>query len=155
MNILFICSGNTCRSPLAEMIARRILAEHHLDAETCSAGILTADGIPWSEHTLSIAAQQGLDTQGHRSVQVRQEHLNRADLILVMASRHLESLKRMFPEETFRDKTFLLKEYLDATTDGNNEVRDPYGESLNSYLEVTAELERILCKLPDKLLTDH
>src|SRR5262245_53840738 len=89
--LLFVCTGNTCRSPLSEVIARRELEQlgwSHVEVR--SAGAFAKEGMPASEGALQSAARHGLDLTGHRTSTLSPELVDWADLILVMGPWHLE-----------------------------------------------------------------
>ena len=83
--ILFLCSGNTCRSPLAEGIARKILADRvNFPVEISSAGTSAFEGMPASQHSVEVAARHGIDLDGHRSTLLNRTRVREADLIVTM-----------------------------------------------------------------------
>ncbi|HSR40579.1 MAG TPA: hypothetical protein VLL48_00365, partial [Longimicrobiales bacterium] len=72
--VLFVCTGNTCRSPMAEVIARRMVAEREwTEVEVTSAGVSTLTGLPASEGALQAAGARGLDLTDHESAQLTAE----------------------------------------------------------------------------------
>ncbi len=90
MHVLFVCSGNTCRSPLAEAAFRRLLAAAgRTDIAVGSAGTGAYDGAPASEGAYLVALEAGLDLSGHRARLLTREMVAQADLILTMAKGHL------------------------------------------------------------------
>lgn len=107
--ILFICTGNTCRSPLAEGLLRRMAEEAGLQLEVRSAGVHAMDGGMISEHTAEILREQGAHTDIVSSA-VRQEWVDWAELILTMTIAHKGILLQRFPHAI--DKTFALKEFV-------------------------------------------
>lgn len=146
--LLFVCSGNTCRSPLAEAFARRALSAA---GDSCwvveSAGIFACDGDPASKHALAVAGEHGLDLSGHRSRRLTPEVLAGADLALVMTSRLKALLSEKMPG--YPGKIFTIKEFLGEKGD----VYDPFGGSLAEYRAVARELCSLAAGIAQKLRT--
>src|SRR5215218_3516437 len=92
MKLLFVCSGNTCRSPIAEAIARQQAAERALDIEAASAGVSAWDGAPASDGALLVGMEHRVDLGEHRSRQLTKEIVADSDLILAMGPQHLERI---------------------------------------------------------------
>ncbi|WP_277679085.1 low molecular weight protein arginine phosphatase [Gracilibacillus dipsosauri] len=105
MKILFVCTGNTCRSPMAEAILKDIS-----NYEVKSAGLMAIDGYPASPETIQVLNEKGIMHQ-HQSSQITSELLDWADLVLTMTVVHRDSLKQQFPEHA--PSIFTLKEYVD------------------------------------------
>ncbi len=129
--ILFLCSGNTCRSPLA-LAAWRALEEtgktpHEIEAD--SAGLLASDGEKATKHTLEIARAWNQDLSTHRSKMLEPEAAAQADWIVVMNSSHALALQEYFGAGP--KKVFLLGHF-DAKN-GDDEILDPFGGSREGY----------------------
>ena len=91
-SVLFVCTGNTCRSPLAEALARRDIEERGLDISVSSAGTMAVEGSPASRGSLAAAARRGVDLSPHRS-RPTDERVLGVDLIVAMTPGHLAYLR--------------------------------------------------------------
>src|SRR5690554_5927823 len=94
LRIVFVCSGNICRSPLAEGLARQLLAEAEIPAVLISAGTLGLNGRSAATHTVTTGAEIGVDLSRHRSQGVSIALMRMADRIVVMAPQHEDELLR-------------------------------------------------------------
>ena len=150
-NLLFVCSGNTCRSPLARAIAERMARERGWNQVRFeSAGTSAAAGAPASAQAQEVAAEQGLDLTSHRSRALGRDVLDRADLVLVMSPAHVTRVASL----NAGDRVALVTDFLEGDGAGTA-IEDPFGGSLDDYrrtfdqlLEavsaVMVRLERIL-----------
>lgn len=131
MNLLFVCTGNTCRSPLAEAIARAEAARRGLEGVRCrSAGTSAFPGHPASAVGIVAAAERGIDLEGHRSRPLDRELVEWADAVLVMARWHGETVLAENPEAPVA----LLTRYLPAGHEARDrDVPDPIGGDLETY----------------------
>jgi len=141
--LLFVCTGNTCRSPLADVIARRIAADRRWSQlEVRSAGIATANGGPASEGAERTAARHGLDLSRHSSTQLTPELLDWADLVLTMSPLHLARVQ----EAGGGDKADLLTAFAAGSEAGaaTDTVPDPFGGSDADFEATFTVLEELV-----------
>jgi len=133
-HVLFICTGNTCRSPLAEGLLRKA-TEGRRDFTVSSAGIAACKGAPASSETQSILRKRGASLVGFKSRPVSAALLHAATHVFVMTEGHLAALESRFPESA--DKLFLLREFAGVTNKrSGTDVQDPIGMGLAAYEEV-------------------
>jgi len=114
-HILFICTGNTCRSPLAEGLMRKLAKEAGLTVEVRSAGVYAVDGGGISHNSATILKEHGADLQLLESSSLKGEHVDWADLILTMTLGHKSTVLGRYPDAI--DKTYALKEFVDMSTE--------------------------------------
>lgn len=155
MNILFVCTGNTCRSSMAEGIFKEMLKKNNQKhIKVSSAGISATEGQPANLKAIKVLEEKGIDISLHRSKQINDDMIKRSDLILTMTDIHKKIIKKYFPNSI--NKIFTLKEYAykinDEKMDRNNsDIADPYGMDYivyeQSMMEIDAEIEKIARKL--------
>jgi protein-tyrosine-phosphatase len=144
--VLFVCTGNTCRSSMAEGAMRVLLEGQGIDyIDVLSAGTRAIPACPATLYAVEAAKTWHADISKHHSRPLSTELLEESDLILAMTSGHYRSIISMSREAA--DKTYLLKKYPDNGDEGDG-VADPIGGSLDMYnhtfLEIGEELGRIL-----------
>lgn len=142
MNILFICTGNTCRSPMAAYITEKVAIENDLDVLIESAGVFAEEGEAASENAILAMNEMGIDLTSHRTQPVSEELLKKADVVLTMTAAQKMLVNQYAPE-----KTYTLTEY--AGIDGD--ISDPYGGDLEEYKETAQEIYDAVVEMAEKL----
>jgi protein-tyrosine-phosphatase len=151
MYLLFVCTGNTCRSPIAAAIARQVADERGLsDLEIASAGTSAAEGQPASDGAVLVALERQLDLTTHRARQLTPEHVDAADLILVMGPHHLERVEALGGG----GKAYLLTTYSSRGAE-NRAVSDPFGGDLEVYRAAVEELDGEIRRAVDRLAAER
>lgn len=150
--ILFVCSGNTCRSPMASAIARKLLAERlgcdveelaGQGQEVLSAGTFGGSSAPATEEAAEAARRIGAEVGKHRSRSLTNELIRSADLVFCMTRRHVDEVVRRVPAAAGR--TYLL--------DAGGDIADPIGGGIDTYVGVAGRIQRSLrTRMKEKVL---
>ena len=138
--ILFVCTGNVCRSPMAEELLRAAL-KGNPNYRVLSAGIGALDGQPVTEESVVAMAELGLDIAAHASQSLRVPLIESVDFIFTMTRQQQDAIQTLFPMAA--EKTFLLREFEDAEIVGKD-VADPIGQSLEVYRRTRDQIHRAL-----------
>ena len=149
MKILFVCSANRCRSPMAEAMFKQMVKDIQVPGEKIevkSAGtFFRNDGAPAMEHAVTVMNEHGLDISSHRAQTINDNLIDWADLILTMTTKHKEYIETNFVNS--RRKVQLLTEYAGAQGD----IFDPVMSGIEVYRECVIQLEYLLGKVKQKI----
>ncbi len=150
VQLLLVCTGNTCRSPLAEFIGRDIARARGLNIECVSAGTSAWDGATASDGALLVGLERGLDLAAHASRTLTAELIAQASLVLCMGAQHLDQVNALGGS----GKSWVLSDFAHGTN-ARRGVSDPFGADLATYRATADELEQLMTKVLDRISAER
>jgi protein-tyrosine-phosphatase len=149
VNVVFVCTGNTCRSPLAEALAFRAAKKRGIAATFSSAGIGAALGSPANDGAILVGLERGVDLSRHRSRPLLPGAVTPDSVVLVMAAGHLSGVRAITPNA----RVYLLDEYA-SNGISMRDVADPYGGDLDDYRTAADSIESMLDGVLDRVASE-
>ncbi|MBO5179542.1 MAG: low molecular weight protein arginine phosphatase [Clostridia bacterium] len=151
MKIMFVCTGNTCRSAMADGLAKKVVKERKLDIEIYSAGIFAAKGEHASYNSVAIMKEYDVDIVTHTATPIEESNVEEMDLVLCATQKHKMQVISKYPELTGR--VYTIKEYAGYDKEDTNiDIQDPWGYDLNMYRTCAAEISYCVDKIVEKCI---
>lgn len=151
MNIMFICTGNTCRSAMAEALMKFYMENNEKlknKIKVYSCGIFAEDGDMAMYNAIEAMREYGIDLKKHRATNIRNANIEKMDLILCAKKSHKHTVGQLYP--SLKEKIYTIKEY--AGSEGEDiDIKDPWGYDIEIYRSCANELEKCIIKIIDKL----
>ena len=145
MKIMFICTGNICRSAMADGMMKKLVKENNIDVEICSCGVYAETGDYATYNAVEAAKEYGVDISSHRATNIRDSKIKEMDLILCATISHKQSVLYLYPE--LKGKVFTMKEYAKIYKEGQDmDIKDPWGYDEFVYRKCASEINECLEK---------
>lgn len=143
MKILFVCTGNTCRSPMAQALASHLAGKMDVTIEADSAGLMVIPGSKVSKYSVDAVTEYGIDISSHIPKAITSELLDNADLIITMTKAQKDLIIKSIPY--YSEKVKNLGEY-----SINGDITDPYGADFNTYKECALQIKDAIVSLYER-----
>ncbi len=154
MKIMFICTGNICRSAMAEAMLKDMLKEQK-NIEVYSSGIYADTGDIPTQHAVEVMKENyNIDLTKHRATHIKESQIEKMDIILCATLSHKVIVQQLYPE--LSNKIYTIKEYAGLAKEKNNyDISDPWGYSKAVYQECAKEIEECLNKICEKIKNEQ
>lgn len=151
MKIMFICTGNICRSAMAEGLLKKKIFDNKLNIEVCSSGLYASIGDAPTYEARRTMEEYGVDISKHRATNTKYSNVKEMDLILCATSSHKKTLLSWYPK--LEGKVFTMKEYVNYNREFHDsiDIKDPWGYDLDTYRSCAGEIDECLELLIEKI----
>lgn len=143
MKIMFVCTGNTCRSAMAAALLETKIKETGKKVEVFSCGIYAYDGDPATDESIEAIEEYGVDLKKHRATSIRKSEIQKMDLVLCATNEHKKVVVALYPE--LIKKIYTMKEYVGY--EDSLDLADPWGYTMHTYRKCAQEIYFIIEKI--------
>jgi len=153
MNIMFVCTGNTCRSAMAEGLAKKEIIEKNLNINVCSSGIFAMKGEHASYNSVAIMKEYDVDIVMHTATPIDEINIDDINLIFCATNNHKMQIIARYPNT--KDRVYTMKEYAGLDNNGEDfDIKDPWGYDINRYRMCAAEISLCVDKIIEKIANE-
>lgn len=154
MNIMFVCTGNTCRSAMAEGLAKKEIENKRLDINVSSSGIFAMDGEHASYNSVAIMKEYDVDILMHKATSIENSNIENMDIILCATMNHKQQVILRYP--SLKEKVYTMKEYAGLDKNGEDtDIGDPWGYDINTFRICAAEISLCVDKIIEKITNER
>lgn len=146
--IMFICTGNICRSAMAEWLMKKLVKDNNIEAKIYSSGIFAEDGDIPTYNAIEAIKEYGVDLREHRATNIRRSKIEDMDIILCATNSHKNNVINMYPN--LKDKIYTIKEYA-GFNESDLDIQDPFGYDIETYRFCASAINDCLEKIKDKI----
>ena len=150
--IMFVCTGNICRSAMADKMLTKKAQEEKLDIEVYSSGTFAENGAYPTVEAIEVMEEYDVDLKKHRATNIKKYNLEKMDLVLCATTNHKNMVLQLYPNLT--EKVFTMKEYVGETSEGTD-IKDPWGYGMQTFLECAKEIDLCVNKTLERILEDY
>lgn len=149
MKIMFICTGNICRSAMAHKLMEKKIKDNNIkDIEIYSCGVFASDGDLATYNAEEVMKEYNVDLKSHKATNIKNSKIEEMDLILCATTSHKNTVLQMYPN--LKGKVYTMKEYVKEEKE-NLDIKDPWGYEMEIYRFCAGEIDKVLEKLIQKL----